>query len=141
MLNTESSSRKYNHVIALGQGEMLERTVVELWLLPDGSVTDDPAAEGVPAEEEYSTLLYDYSAVESEDELRRAAAKKLRGAAGSDSLELELFDYDGSLRLGDIVSAKDELTGMTARLSVSGTLLKLTAGGVSLRHTLKQEMN
>lgn len=137
VLSSESAARKYNHIIALGQGEMLDRTVIELYLLPDGRVTGDPSAEGVPSETELSTILYDYSAVESEDELRSAAARKLREAAASDSLELELFDYDNSLRLGDIVSAKDELTGMSSRLTVTGTLLKLTADGITLRHTLR----
>ena len=141
VLDSDSTARKFNHIIALGQGEMLERTVIELWLLPDGAVTDDPSAEGVPPEASLSTILYDYPAVESADELRAEAARKLRAAAGSDSLELELFDYDSSLRLGDMVSARDSLTGMAARLAVSGTLLRLTADGISLRHTLKQEMN
>lgn len=135
VLTSESSSRIYNHIIALGRGEMLDRTVLELWLLPDGSVTSDPGAEGVPSPGELSTILYDYPAVESEDELRSAAAKKLKSSGGSDSLGLELKTYDGSLRLGDIVSVRDALTGMSSSLSVTGIELKITSDGLTVTYS------
>lgn len=136
-ITSERTSRKYNHIIALGGGEMLERTVIELYALSDGSMTDDPDADGVPDENELSTLLYDYSAVESDDELRRAAVKKLRSAAAADSMEIELYDYDGTLMPGDIVSVRDDVTGMATRMAIRGTVLKITEDGVTVEHSLK----
>ena len=136
-ITSDRSVRRYNHIIALGGGEMLERTVIELYVLPDGTITDDPDDEGVPTEAELSTLLYDYSAVESDDELHRSAVRKLREAGAESGMEIELYDYDSSLMLGDIVSVRDDLTAMTARLAIRGSVLKVTADSVSVTHILK----
>ena len=51
---------------------------------------------------------------------------------------MELYDYDGSLALGDIVSVRDNLTGMTASLGVTGINLRLEPDGMTVRHTFKQ---
>lgn len=132
-LITDSSVRLYNHIIALGSGEMLERQVVELWLLPDGSITDDPEAASVI--ERLSTMLYDYSAVESLEELEQSARRKLLAQAGQSSMEIEMTD-DVGLELTDRAAIRDALTGMTAELSVVSRELTISAAGVTITHCL-----
>lgn len=133
---SEHSRNVYDHIIALGRGEMLDRTVVELWLLPDGTVTDDPTAQGVPAPSERMTYLYDYSAVESDAELRSAAKRKLLEVSGSDELEIELCDAETELELTDRASVRDSVTGMTAVLSVAEKRLNIRDNTVSVTHIL-----
>ena len=132
-LITDSSVRLYNHIIALGSGELLERQVVELWLRPDGTVTDDPqAAEDI---EHLSTMLYDYSAVESLDALAQSARRKLLAQAGQSSMEIEMTD-DIGLDLTDRALVRDTLTGMTATLRVISRELTVSSSGVTITHCL-----
>lgn len=126
-----------NHILALGAGEMLERQVVELWCLPDGSITDDSSAEGIPSESELRTYLYDYSAAESEDDLKAYAKRKLKEYSQDSLLEFtpegDSFDID----LGDTVGARDKITGLAQKLCVEGKILTIDSSGVSLKHSMK----
>lgn len=126
-----------NHILALGSGEMLERQVIDLWCLPDGSITDDPSAEGIPSESELRTYLYDYAAAESEDDLKTYAKRKLKEYSQESLLEFtpegDLFD----IALGDTVGARDKITGLAQKLCVEGKILTIDSSGVSLRHSMK----
>ena len=130
---SDDRARIYNHIVALGRGEMLERTVVELWQHPDGTISETRPS-GASDE---STLLYDYPSVESREELVSAAKKKLLGDCGSGKLDIELFGYDDiGLELTDIASVRDNVTGMTAALRVTEKKLNISSSGVSITHTL-----
>lgn len=135
---SDALAGRCNHILALGRGEMLERTVVERWALPDGSVTGDADAQGVPAEAETVTYLYDYPSVESDAELAAAAEKKLRELRRGGSMEIELPDSETGLELTDRASVRDSVTGMTAVLTVTGIRLNISEDRTSFCHTLEQ---
>lgn len=130
--------QRANHIIALGRGQLLERTVVELWRLPDGSITDDKGAQGAPSENEYNTILYDYSAVEDEEQLIEAAKRKLRSAAAKNTMEVELYGGETELELTDLVSARDTLTGVSRVLKVSSKEIKIDSNGISVIYKLSE---
>ncbi len=130
-LITDSTAQKYNHIIALGKGEMLERQVEELWLCSDGSVTGDSSAFSGTV----STMLYDYPSVESPEELLRSARRKLLEQAGQSSMEIEMND-DIGLELTDRASVRDSLTGMTASLKVISRELSISSSGTVITHRL-----
>jgi len=131
-LVTDSSARVYNHIIALGNGEMLERQVVELWLTSDGKVTSDPSLADSTVR---GTMLYDYPSVESLEELERSARRKLLAQAGKSSMEIEMSD-DVDLELTDRASVRDPLTGMTASLRVISRDLNISHSGTVITHRL-----
>lgn len=126
----------YNHIIALGQGTMENRDIIELWSLPDGTVTNDPDAEGIPSAEDLRTYIYDYSAVESKTALEEAARRKLSLQGEISSLEISIGSSDICLELGDAVSARDILTGMTAELTVAAIRLVIEENSVQITHRL-----
>lgn len=130
---TDSTVRLYDHIIALGRGELLERQVVELWLTADGTVTDDPALAADASRS--STLLYEYSAVESLEELDSSARRKLLAQAGQSSMEIDMSD-DIGLELTDRASVRDTLTGMTAALRVIARELTVSPSGAVITHHL-----
>lgn len=129
---------KANHLIALGRGQLLERSIIEIWRLPNGSITTDPTEPGVPQESEYNTILYDYSGVEDDEQLLEAAKKKLRSAAAKNSMEVELYAEDTELELTDLVSARDTLTGTSRVLKVSGKEIKINSNGISVIYKLSE---
>ena len=133
---TEIKSGEYNHIIALGRGEMLSRSVVELWRLPDGSVTAD-GDEAIHQIESISTLIYDYSAAEDDAALRAGAKRKLLDHAGGSSMEITVNEPMSGLELTDIVSVRDNVTGMTSALQVWEKNLNITADGAVIKHILK----
>lgn len=117
----EDSDSGYNHIIALGQGELANRQVIELWRLSDGTITEDNT-KAVPAGIELRTYIYDYSSVESLEELRREAIKKLNELVPTKKLEIE----PGKLQvgIGDIVSATERTTGISMVKQVSRKIIK-----------------
>ncbi len=134
---SERSAAQYDHIIALGQGEMLERTVVELWLLPDGTTTDNPEETGIVEEELRRTLIYNYTAAETEQALAESAAKKLESCAGGDTVEVSLYGGSEMLELGDVVSVHDRLTDILDSMSVTGTAVNITASETQVKYILK----
>lgn len=126
-----------NHILALGSGEMAERQVVELWKLPDGSITDDPNADGIPSESELRSYLYDYSAVESLDELETYARRKLKEYSRDSYLEFTLEDGVSEMNLGDTVGARDRITGLEQNLRVSEKILTIDSNGINLKHSME----
>ncbi len=126
----------YNHIIALGQGVMEERDVAELWRLPDGTITSDPAAVGIPDDYTLCTYIYDYSGVESYSALKEAARRKLSQLTALKKLEIAIDGSDVCLELGDKAGARDLLTGMTAVLTVTAIRLVTEENNVHITHTL-----
>lgn len=127
----------YNHVIALGRGEQENRLVRHIWLLPDGTVTADSNAPGIPSGAEERALVYDYSSAEDEKELIRGAKKQLKEHGAQNGIEISFDSDDLDLPLGDRVGMRDRMTGMNDIRTVTGKLLTVSADGISLRYTAK----
>lgn len=126
-----------NHIIALGSGEMLDRQVVELWRLSDGSITDNSSAAGIPTENDIRTYLYDYSGVESREELINYAKRKLKELSTSSSLEFTLEDSYLEMNLGDIAGARDYITGLSQKLCISEKILTIDNNGIHLKYYIE----
>ena len=127
----------YNHVIALGRGEQENRLVRNVWLLPDGSMTTDANAAGIPSGAEVRTLVYDYSSAEDEKELVKGAKKQLKEHGAQNGIEISFDSGDFNLPLGDKVGLRDRVLGLTDARTVTGKLLTVSGDGVSLRYTVK----
>ena len=122
----EGGIEAYNHIIALGKGELTERTVLELFRLDDGTITDiDPGNRG--ANDLAETL--DYPNAETVEELRKSAVSRLKESVPDNSVELDVSDLDLAVSLGDIVGARDRLTGLVATATVTDMILTITPEG------------
>lgn len=126
----------YNHIIALGQGTMEERDIVELWKLRDGTISSDGASPEMPDSSEICTYIYDYGSVESRSALMDAARQKLTSLCSCKKLEISIGSSDVCLELGDTAGARDILTGMTAEMKVTATRLEIQENSISVTHTL-----
>lgn len=108
-----------NHVICLGQGELTERTVIHLYKLEDGTITQDSTSAITGIDE--NTIVYDYSSCETEEELIEGGESQFDENADEESLEITV---DEDVEIGDIISAKEQITGITMQKSVSQKILK-----------------
>lgn len=112
----------YNHVICLGQGELAERTVINLYRLSNGTVTQDESlaiADGNVGINR-RTMLYDYSSVESEDELLQGGIDQLNENQDTNTLEISNVE---NVDIGDIVGAKDRITGIYMQKQIISKVL------------------
>ncbi len=130
MVTASGSLTGYNHLVALGRGELTERTVIHLYRLADGSIIRTrPAWSGTLAER---SVVYDYPNAETEEELLKDATAKLQEYAPTDSLELDASELDIPAKLGDIVGARDRVTGMAGRAPITGMILKMSDSGITI---------
>ena len=127
----------YNHVIALGRGEQENRLVKHVWLLPNGSMTTNSNAAGIPSGAQERAMVYDYSSAEDEKELIKGAKKQLKEHGAQNGIEISFDSDDLDLPLGDRVGLRDRVTGMSDIRTVTGKLLTVSADGISLRYTAK----
>ena len=99
----------FNHCVCLGQGEMTERTVIHLFRLQNGLITQDEdlaIKDGITGINR-RTMIYDYSSVESVEELIQGGIDQLN--ENSDTKSMEISNVD-AVDIGDIVGARDRVT-------------------------------
>ena len=119
----------YNHIIALGRGELTEREVVHLYRLENGTITEtSPGNLGLADR----VTTFDYPNAESRDELIKSAKKQLEALAPMRSIEMDTSEMGVSLELGDLVSGRDRVTGLVTTKAISNVILTIAASGEKL---------
>lgn len=95
----------YNHVIALGRGELEERDVVERWLHNGTIYSSRPSGM---YENEEQTAVYDYPSVESITELENGAEEYLRKYQDTTTIDVDVSDVvDIDMLLDDTITVLD----------------------------------
>lgn len=108
-----------HQLICLGQGELHEREVIHLYADDDWNVSQTPIAGAYPVE------TYDYS---SSENLLSDGKKKYAEIIGNHrQIEVSISDLD--VELGDIIAAKDLLTGESAQAEISSIIYKCSDYG------------
>lgn len=115
-VSVKKAYKTVNHLICLGKGELENRTVVHLFTDAEGNISQTQTLFGC---DEY-VAIYDYSAVESEEELISSGKDKLKALWEQDKLSVDFDAEMDSYDVGDIVGAVDNITG----LSISATITK-----------------
>lgn len=117
-----------NHLICLGTGELEKRMVVHLFSDAEGNISQAQTQFGL---DEY-VATYDYSSVESEDELIASGTEKLQELWNQEELSV---DFDESMDLydvGDIVGAVDSITGLAITATITKKIVKINNGQISI---------
>lgn len=120
----------YNHVIALGRGELIDRQVIELWRLDDGTITSTPQPIG-PNDKQF---LLDYPNAESLEELTNNATSKLIENAPEESIKINLDEIETDFKLGDVVGGMDKVTGLKISKPITKKILKIDKSGRKINY-------
>ncbi len=112
-----------NHLICLGKGELTERTVVHLYVDQDGDVGSTQYYTGI----DEITETYDYSSVESVEELTASGTKRLNERKNKRSIEISPDDIE--VEIGDIVGGKEEITGIEMQTHIIRIIYKINTNG------------
>ena len=128
-LSVERHGNKVNHLVCLGRGDLAEREVVHLYVDQSGEVGDVQYYTGL---EEVSDV-YDYSSVESIEELRKGGIERLTELRNIDKVEMSINEsteivYD----VGDMLCAIDYRTKIKATATVTQKIVKINNGEISV---------
>ena len=117
----KKTSKKINHLICLGKGELKDRTVVHLYADTSGSISQTQTLTGL---DEY-TAVYDNSNAESIEKLREAGSEQLAELQKQDDLSVSLSEGEDVFDVGDIVGAVDNVTGLSISVPISKKIISI----------------
>ena len=119
--SVKKTSRKVNHLICLGQGELKDRTVVHIYADTSGSISQSQTLTGL---DEY-TAVYDNPNAESIEKLREAGSEQLTELQKQDDLSVSLSEGEDVFDVGDIVGAVDNVTGIAISVPISKKIISI----------------
>lgn len=117
----KTTSKKVNHLICLGQGELKDRTVVHLYADASGSISQTQTLTGA---DEY-TAVYDYPSAESAQKLIEAGASRLAELQNQDNLSVSLNEAECAFDVGDVVGAVDTITGISVAVPITKKIVSI----------------
>lgn len=111
-----------NHMVCLGKGELKDRMVIHLYCDANGNISQTQTFTGL---EERAEVL-DYPNAESEEELISEGEQRLREAWRASTVDIRLddeYDFD----IGDVITVKEEVTGLTLTQSIIKKIVTINA--------------
>lgn len=120
--------RKPNHLIGLGKGDEMARVVVHWYADAKGTVSQTQSLRGV----DEITQVYDYSSAETA-ELNQKTREKLQDLQSEGEVKVTVHEDSGIVfDVGDTVTARDNLTGITVNASITKKIVKVSGGVLSV---------
>ena len=120
--------RKPNHLIGLGKGDLAARVVVHWYADAKGNVSQTQSLRGV----DEITQVYDYSSAETA-ELNSKTKEKLQDLQSEGDVRVTVRDDANVVfDVGDTVTARDNLTGITVNASITKKIVKVSGGVMSV---------
>lgn len=110
-----------NHVVCLGKGELAEREIIHVYADRNGNVSSTQVITGI----DEVAAVYDYSSAESTDELRQGGVDIIKESWASSSVEWDFSSNEETYDIGDIVGAKERLTGIEAASEITKKIVTI----------------
>lgn len=126
-----SITKKYktvNHLICLGKGELENRLVIHLYADAEGNISQEQTQFGL---DEYAAT-YDYSTVESEEELLAKGKEELKALWSQDELSMDFDESMDAYDVGDIVGGLDNVTGVAVASTITKKVVTINNGRISI---------
>lgn len=127
-ITVKKAKNTVNHLICLGSDELEDRMVIHLYADENGNISQQQTFTGV---DEYAAT-YDYSNVESEEELIEGGTKRLEKLLQQDELSVDLTESDDSYDVGDVVGATDNITGVSISVAVTKKIVKIEGENITI---------
>lgn len=129
--STRDYRRGINHLICAGKGDGADRLVVHLYVQKDGSIGDKQYYYGLNEKE----ALYSFTSADEAEQLREYGTSRLKELMNYKQFNVDVNNVE--VDIGDIVGGRDRITGMEAKLPVTGKIIKVADGIVSIEHKIK----
>lgn len=125
----EKHYQPVNHVICLGRGELAEREILHLYADAQGNISGTQTQFGLAE----IAATYDYSSCESVEELEKGGRELLKELWNQDTLDVS-FDADRNYDVGDIVGARENVTGIFVAREITKKIVTIQNGVVTITH-------
>lgn len=135
MVTTEGGFDRFNHIIALGAGELADRDIVHVYRDTDGTISTVAPAWVGGVNDHVTT--YDYNNPETLAILQKGAEVRAAEYAPLNQVEIDPAVDGLDLKLGDIVGARDRLTEMSGTAVIVGKILTMNSDGIKLETRVK----
>lgn len=112
-----------NHVICLGKGDLAEREVIHVYADANGNISTTQVLKGILE----VSAVYDNSNAESSDELRQEGIDMILESWASDELEYSFDPDEECFDVGDIVGAKEEVTGAEVNAEITKKIVTISS--------------
>lgn len=123
-----------NHLICWGSGQLQGRQRLDLFLDADGNICEEQHYFGFQERQ----AVYDYSNVESLEELRKGGIARLKELASAKKLQID--EVDGNdLEIGDIVVGRKNELGLIIEKPITRKILRISGGKESIEYKVKGE--
>ena len=129
-MDIEKTGNTVNHLICLGKGNLTERQIVHLYVDDKGNIGETQTFTGL----QEVTSVYDYPNVESLDELKKNGIEKLKGYATEDKVKMNFTAEETIYDIGDIVGAKEIITGIVAIEKITKKIVTIKQGLVNIQY-------
>lgn len=123
---------RYTHLLALGCGQLEDRIVLYGKINKDNSIT---WISSFPSGENVRILKYDYPNAEDEDSLKDGAPDYVSDKNPIDSQAVTVKDGE-EFNIGDIIGGRDYYTGTTIKEEVTGKIVKLINGALTISYKI-----
>lgn len=133
-IHFRESRRGINHLICLGKGDLKNRQVVHLYAQLDGSIVQDkPYYTGLKER----IAVYDYSSVESIEELIKGGKERLQELMNYRKMEMDVQDLEA--QIGDTIAGRDYDTGFYLQKPITGKIVRVEDGEISVEYKVEGE--
>lgn len=125
--------RRTNHLIGLGEGELKDRAVSHWYADAEGNVSQKQTLTGL--DEVADT--YEYTNAD-ETELSEKTKEELESRQeGTGTIDVTMRDGTDH-NVGDLLSAQDDVTGVSVRATITKKIVKITDGVLSVDYEVGQ---
>ena len=131
--DVKKSYSTVNHLVCLGQGELLERQVYHLYVNDKKEIT----TEQYYFNRQEVTDKYENTSAETLDDLIDEGKKRLSELINTDSFELTLSG--NRYKIGDVISCFEPITGFSVTREISNMIVKIKNGSVDIDYTVGGE--
>lgn len=130
----EKYYRPINHLICLGKGELADRQIIHLYADAEGNISKTQTQFGLNER----TEVYDYSSVESIEELESSGIEKFKELQNDGKVQMQLNaaqEYD----IDDIVGAREFITGITMSKPIVKKIVTINKGIIKIENKVGEE--
>ena len=123
-----------NHLICLGQGELRDRTVVDLYVDANGNISQTQSFFG----EDEIAQVYDYAGA-SRDDLIQSGMDQLKEVRNQNSFRIDL-ESTKDVEIGDIVGGRDYTSGMRMTAPITTKVVTWRNGFEKVEYKLSDDV-
>lgn len=118
-----------NHLVCLGEGELRDRVVIDLYADAKGDISTSQTLFGL----DERAAVYDYNNA-TRDELEKEGRRKLKELQSTDGVDVSIDGEAGTYDVGDTITARDNRHGITVTAEIAKKIAKIGKGTLTVSY-------